>query len=134
MASSIAAPVARVTATPAVAKQQQQQQQQRKHVTATRLVSRRTVVTPKAVDANVIVQLADGLDDIIPTVAVVASVVRRVAWDKEGMTNIHPFALRYTREPKSIHAKEFRVSLSTRLSTFLTSSLPQEVTFFLHKG
>lgn len=82
MASSIAAPVARVTATAAVAKQQQQQQ--RKHVTATRLVNRRTAVTPKAVDANAIVQLADSLEDSIPTIAVVASVVRNVTWEGEG--------------------------------------------------
>jgi hypothetical protein len=82
MSSAILAPVARVAA-PTAAKQQQQQQQRRSSMPLKRISSNnnnRSVVTPKAfVDANAVVQLASGIEDSIPSIAIAASLVRSSA-------------------------------------------------------
>lgn len=75
MASSVVGPVARV-APLAVARQQQQRAKQCAVSPVPRKLAR-SVVTTHAVDPNAVAQIADSLDDAIPTIAVVASLVRR---------------------------------------------------------
>jgi len=78
MASLVVAPVARIAA-PVVSKQRQGTSTTGRKIGIARTTSVNgrgcaSLALP-AVDANAIVQLADGLEDSIPTIAVVASVV-----------------------------------------------------------